>query len=95
MYTGVVNILMFSSMVGYLDGGIYCEGGMSPVFLNIGNSFNCFLYMMQRRPFPATRTAPILVCRKTCGTITVYRYTCTYNMLYSLSYVREKCDDGL
>jgi len=31
--TGVLNILVFSSMVGYLDGGIYCEEGMSPFIL--------------------------------------------------------------
>jgi len=28
LYTGLLNIL-----VGYLDGGIYCEEGMSPFFL--------------------------------------------------------------
>ena len=28
-------------------------------------------------------------------TIAAYRYTCTYNILYSLSYVSEQCDDGL
>jgi len=32
VYTGVLNILVLSSMVGYLDGGIYCEEGMSPFF---------------------------------------------------------------
>jgi len=32
LYTGVLNILVFSSMVGYLDGCIYCEEGMSPFF---------------------------------------------------------------
>ena len=30
VYTRVLNIVFFSSMVGYLDGGIYCEEGMSP-----------------------------------------------------------------
>ena len=32
LYTCVLDIRVFSSMVGYLYGGIYCEGGMSPFF---------------------------------------------------------------
>ena len=31
--TGVLNIRVFSNMVGYLEGGIYCEEEMSPFFL--------------------------------------------------------------
>jgi len=27
LYTVVLNILVFNSTVGYLDGGIYCEEG--------------------------------------------------------------------
>jgi hypothetical protein len=30
--TAVLNILVFSSMVGYWDRHIHCEGGMSPCF---------------------------------------------------------------
>ena len=40
LYTGVFNILFFSSMVGYLDGGIYCEEGMSPFFFKDGKPFS-------------------------------------------------------
>ena len=101
LYTCVLNILVFSSMVGYLDGGIDCEGGISPFFLKIGNCFNYFntCLMLSRpvpatctvlsRPVPATCTVLTLVCRKTCCTIAAYWYTCTYDMLYSLSYITE------
>jgi hypothetical protein len=50
---------------------------------------------MLSRSVPATCTVLILVCRKTCCTIAAYRYTCTYNILYSLSYIRKQCDDRL
>ena len=30
LYTDLLNMLVFSSVVRYLDGGIYCEEGMSP-----------------------------------------------------------------
>jgi hypothetical protein len=50
---------------------------------------------MLSRPVPATCIVLILVCRKTCCTIAAYRYTCTYNMPYSLSYIRKQCDDRL
>jgi len=42
LYTVVLNILVFNSTVGYLDGGIYCEEGKTPCFSKIGNCFNCF-----------------------------------------------------
>ena len=38
LYTDLLNILVFSSVVWYLVGGIYCEEGMSPFFEN-GNLF--------------------------------------------------------
>jgi len=96
LYTVVLNTLVFSSMVGYLVGGIYCEEGMSPCFLKIGNSCNCFSKWCLAGLFlPQYCTVLIMVCRKTCFTITAYWYICTCNMLYSLSYVREQCDDGL
>ena len=50
---------------------------------------------MLSRPVPATCTVRTLVCRNVCCTISAYRHTCTYNMLYSLSRVREQCDDRL
>ena len=31
----VLNKMLFSSEVGYLDGGIHCEGGMCPFFLRL------------------------------------------------------------
>ena len=106
LYTCVLDILVFSSMVGYLDGSIDCEGGISPFFLKIGHCFNYFntCLMLSRpvpatctvlsRPVPATCTVLTVVCRRTCCTIAACWYTCTYNMLYSLSYIREQCDDG-
>jgi hypothetical protein len=42
LYTCVLNILVFSGMVGYLGGGIDCQGGISPFFSKIGNCCNCF-----------------------------------------------------
>jgi len=42
LYTVVLNILVFNSMVEYLDGGIYCEEGKTPCFSKIGKCFNCF-----------------------------------------------------
>ena len=32
LHTVVLTILMFSSMVGYVAGSIYCEEGVSPLF---------------------------------------------------------------
>ena len=53
----MLNILVFSSMVGYLDGDIDCEGGISPFFLKIGNCFNyCNTCLMLSMPVPATCT---------------------------------------
>jgi hypothetical protein len=57
-------------------------------------SFSLPQHIMLSRPVPATCKHLILVCRK-CSNIAAYRYTCTYNVPYSLSYVRERCDYGL
>jgi len=86
---GVLNRMMFSYLVEYLDGGIHCEGGTSP-FSKIGILFIALLHNAQ-----VACSCHILVCVKTCCTIAAYQYTCTYNILYSLSCVREQCDDGL
>jgi len=59
------------------------------------NCYNCFnTWCLAGLFLPQYCTVLVLVCRKTC-TIAAYWYTCTYNMLYSLSYVREQCDDEL
>ena len=42
LYARLLKIMVFSSMVGYVDGGIYCQEGMSPLFVKMINSFNFF-----------------------------------------------------
>jgi len=59
------------------------------LFSKIGILFIALLHNAQ-----VACSCHILVCGKTCCTIAAYQYTCTYNMLYSLSCVREQCDDG-
>ena len=74
LYTDLLKILVFSSMVGYLDGGIYCEEGMYPFFFSkMLNFFNCFNTRCLAGLFlPQHCTVLILMCRKTCCTITAY-----------------------
>jgi hypothetical protein len=81
--------------VEYLEGGFFCEEGMSP-FLEKINCFNSFkTWCLSGLFLPQYCTVLILVCRKTCCSITAYRYTCIYSVLCSLSYKREQCDVGL
>lgn len=40
LYTCVLNKMVFSSVVRYLDGGILCEGRMGAFFKD-GNPFHC------------------------------------------------------
>ena len=61
--------------------------------LNCFNSFNT--WCLAGLFLPQYCTVLILVCRKTCFTITAHWYTCTYSVLCSLSYIREQCDGGL
>jgi len=93
LHTVVLTILMFSSMVGYVAGSIYCEEGVSLLFWKWYTVLIALIHDAQQA-CSCHSTVLILVCRKTC-TVTAYWYTCTYNMLYSVSYVTQKRDDRL